>query len=133
MYTGAVTDPAAVVTVTWSLAPTPSRAAAEGCSSTQVCHAILLTGSGNSCSHGLFAPAPTPSAGDGCTTRKNSPSPEIACAFVGNAADVVVRARTEPWPSPFPAASVKALRPAGYRDMRKSRYVAHGYRDDMAL
>src|SRR6186713_1650965 len=113
MYTGAVIDPAAVVTVTWSLAPTPSRAAAEGCSSTQVCQAILLTGSGSSCSHGLLAPAPTPSAGDGCTTRKNSPSPEIAGALVDIADAEPARVSAEPCPMPLASASVNAPRPVG--------------------
>ena len=32
-------------------------------------HMIFVTGSGISCSHGLFAPRPSPSAGDGYTWR----------------------------------------------------------------
>src|SRR5687767_12202786 len=70
---GAVIAPAVVVTVTWSPAAISSRRAVSGWISTQDCQAILLTGSGSSCSHGLLAPRPSPNVGDRYTTTSMSP------------------------------------------------------------
>src|SRR2546421_9667072 len=45
-------------------------AAVSGCTSTHPCHVIFDTGSGSSCSHGLFAPRPSCSPIDGKTMSK---------------------------------------------------------------
>ena len=62
---GARTVPFAVFTSRMSPRSMFSRCAVSGCSSTHELQQILLTGSGSSCNQGLFAPRPSPSAGDG--------------------------------------------------------------------
>src|SRR6185295_8113123 len=86
---------------------TPSRAAVSGWISTQELHSTLVTGSGSSCSHGLLAPRPSPSVGDGYVTRKKSPLCAGAVAESGAAAAVCVvdatpaRGAIEPATNPF--------------------------------
>src|SRR5512143_2779945 len=81
----------------------PSRCAVSGWISTHELQRILVTGSGSSCNHGLFAPRPSPSTGDGYVTRKKSPDVAaggICIAGVGAAA-LAARGATEPAVIPF--------------------------------
>src|SRR4051812_21807353 len=99
---GARTLPVAVFTSRMSPRSTPIFAAVSGCSSTHELQRILVTGSGSSCSHGLFAPRPSPTTGDGYTTSLYSPAVPDAVAGVaaGAGAAPTARAATEPGISP---------------------------------
>src|SRR3989304_1220310 len=52
----------------------PSLCAVSGLIATHVFHMTVVVGSGNSCNHGLFAPA-SANVGEMNGTKKNSPSP----------------------------------------------------------
>src|SRR3954470_12575968 len=80
MYAGSFSEPDAVLTSTMSPRSTPSLAAVSGCISTHELQTTFVTGSGSSCNHGLLAPRPSPSVGDGYVMRKND-SPERCVAF----------------------------------------------------
>src|SRR5690606_25050922 len=63
------------VTSTISPSRTSTRFAVSGCSSTQDCQVILVTGSGFSSSHGLLLPRPSWYWLVGYGRKRNSPSP----------------------------------------------------------
>src|SRR5688500_64771 len=85
----------------------PSRVAVSGWISTHELQSTLVTGSGSSWSHGLLAPRPSPSVGDGYVTRKKSPVVCAAGAAGGWAlgAGVAARGAIEPLVSPRASAA----------------------------
>src|SRR5262245_55201660 len=91
----------------------PSRLAVSGWISTHELQAIFETGSGSSCSHGLFAPRPSPSVGDGYVTRKKSPWEAGAVTRGAGAAAAMVRAGSVPAARPFGSAAANAVAPPG--------------------
>src|SRR2546422_7850236 len=68
IHTGARTAPCGDLRSRMSPFASCHLAAVSGWSSTHACQVIFDTGSGSSCSHGLFAPRPSWSASDGNTT-----------------------------------------------------------------
>ncbi len=63
-YTGASISPCGDSIFTMSPFSTPSSSAVLGLISTQVCQEIVVSGSGEPCSQGRFAPLPSPSSTD---------------------------------------------------------------------
>src|SRR5512147_2420911 len=90
-----------------------SRCAVSGCNSTHELQQILVTGSGSSCSQGLFAPRPSPSAADGYVIRNRSPwALAIGAALAADeGAAAIVRAGSEPFASALGSAAAKAVGP----------------------
>src|SRR5687768_11857792 len=94
----------------------PRRPAVSGWISTHELQSTFETGSGSSCSHGLFAPRPSPSVGERYVTRWKSPVLAVVVAGTGGTAVVAAgRAAIEPLMIPFAsaAASVCVLPPPG--------------------
>src|SRR4051812_41542840 len=93
----------------------PRRWAVSGWISTHELHEILLTGSGSSSNHGLFAPRPSPSVGDGYVTRKKSPWVDAIDVDLGAEAGLAasVRAAKEPAAMPLGSAFATPCAPPG--------------------
>src|SRR5262249_61333679 len=102
----------------------PRRFAVSGWISTHELQQILETGSGSSCSHGLFAPRPSPRVGDGNVTRKNSPCEAGAAMRGAGAAAAMVRAGRVPEARPFGRAAAKAVGAPGDEAITHHRQAA---------
>src|SRR5262245_11248423 len=103
----------------------PSSVAVSGWISTHELQQIFETGSGSSWSHGLFAPRPSPSTGDGYVTKKYLPW-VLPIGFArradaGAGAAAMVRAATVPDAIPLGSAAANAVGPPGKRLINHAR------------
>src|ERR1041385_7497103 len=89
----------------------PNRCAVSGWISTHELQQILVTGSGSSRSHGLFAPRPSPRSADGYVTTKKSPVPPIGVLGPAATAAGAVRAVRVAVEMPFGRAAASAGAP----------------------